>query len=126
MIRRSALVPFWLLVAAITFVTLSPIQFRPRTGHAVLERFGAFFALGAAFMTAYPKRLPTAVGVVSVIAVALAAMQKLVPSRHGEVLDALEKLAGGLMGVAVAALAIGLSERFRRHLSATEGDDPAP
>ncbi|MDQ2861414.1 MAG: VanZ family protein [Pseudomonadota bacterium] len=126
MIRRSALVAFWLLVAAITFVTLSPIQFRPRTGHAVLERFGAFFALGAAFMTAYPKRLPTAVGVVSLIAVALEAMQRLVPSRHGEVLDALEKLAGGLAGVAVAALAFGLSERFRRDGRPTAGDESAP
>ncbi len=120
------MVAFWLLVAAITFVTLSPIQFRPRTGHAVLERFGAFFALGAAFMTAYPKRLPTAVGVVSLIAVALEAMQRLVPSRHGEVLDALEKLAGGLAGVAVAALAFGLSERFRRDGRPTAGDESAP
>ena len=113
-IRESALAAFWLLAAAIGFVTLAPIHLRPQTGHVFLERFAAFLALGAAFVAAYPNRTRLALVVIPLIAVALEAMQTLVPSRHGEVLDALEKVGGGLTGIVVAAIAIAASERNRR------------
>src|SRR5471032_122548 len=114
MIGKLALVAFWLLVAAISVWTLSPLQYRPQTGHVFLERFGAFFALGVAFTMGHPKRTLLALGVVSLIAVGLEVLQTFVPTRHGAVLDALEKLSGGLTGVALAALLIAAKERSRR------------
>jgi len=47
----------WLLLAAIAYSTLSPIELRPVTGFSAdLERFVAFAAVGAAFCLGYPKR----------------------------------------------------------------------
>jgi hypothetical protein len=47
----------WLLICAVAFVTLGPIQVRPVTGQpASLERLVAFGAVGAVFWAAYPKQ----------------------------------------------------------------------
>ncbi len=47
----------WVILLAILAVTISPINFRPVTGEpADLERFGAFFLVGALFALAYPRR----------------------------------------------------------------------
>jgi hypothetical protein len=47
----------WLLVVAVAFSTVSPIQLRPVSGApADVERFIAFAVIGAAFCLGYPKR----------------------------------------------------------------------
>lgn len=96
MIRKLALVIALACAAFIIFATLSPIQLRPKTGHFNIERFAAFFVLGAAFVTAYPKYwLIVAIGVVTG-ACGLEIGQLYVPGRDGDVHDAILKSFGGL------------------------------
>jgi VanZ family protein len=103
MISKIAAVLAWLLLAAITFVTISPINLRPETGHAFLERFLTFAALGATFGIGYRRQMPFAAAVTIVAAIGLEAVQLLAPGRHARVVDAAEKVAGGLVGLVVAA-----------------------
>ena len=111
MINKLAAVSAWILLAALAFVTVSPISLRPQTGHVFLERFLAFAALGAAFGVGYPRRMPFAVAVTVLAAIGLEAAQLLVPGRHARVIDAGEKLAGGLVGLAIAAAFLALTWR---------------
>jgi len=113
MINRIAAMSAWLLLVAIAFVTLSPIDLRPQTGHDTAERVLAFAALGAAFGVGYPRRLGFAVAVTCVAAAGLEMAQLLAPGRHARLLDAGEKLAGGLVGVAIAILWQAFSARRR-------------
>ncbi len=113
MINRLAAVFGWLLLAAIVFATFSPINLRPGTGHVVLERVLTFVALGAAFGVGYPRRLLMAVGITTLAAVGLEAGQLLVPGRHARLIDAGEKLTGGLIGLALAALFLVATTRLR-------------
>jgi VanZ family protein len=112
MIRSTAIAAFWILAAGIAFVTLCPIDLRPMTGHVVLERSAAYFLLGVALSLAYPDRPLAAMLTVAAIAVTLEAAQTFVPGRHGHVIDALEKLAGGLLGALVGAMAWQAAARW--------------
>ena len=113
MTNRIPAVLAWLLLAAITFVTLSPIDLRPQTGHVVPERVLAFAALGVAFGLGYPRRLPFAAAVTLGAAVCLEMAQLLAPGRHARLMDAGEKVVGGMIGMALAVLWLTLSARLR-------------
>jgi len=105
----------WLLLAAIVFVTLSPIGLRPETAApASLERFAAFAALGGTFCLGYPKhRVPVLMFAVAVAGV-LEALQHLVPGRHGRFADAAVKELGVAAGGFVAGqLVTWFPNRFR-------------
>lgn len=105
MIKTLARPAAWLLVVFIVYSTLSPIGLRPETGEpAYAERFAAFFALGAAFGVGYPKRRIWIAFALVFGALVLEASQNLTPTRHGRLLDGLEKSFGGLVGLAVAAM----------------------
>ena len=103
LIQRIARVACWLLVGAIFFVTFAPVRFRPQTGHAYLERSGAFFLLGATLLLSYPKRGLMMAAVVLAIAVGSEGLQAFIPTRDARPADAAEKALGGLAGVAVMA-----------------------
>jgi VanZ family protein len=103
MINRFAAVMAWLLLAAIALATLSPINFRPQTGHVFLERFLAFVALGGAFTVGYPRRIRFAACITLLAAIGLEAAQLLAPGRHARVIDAGEKLLGGMVGLILGA-----------------------
>jgi hypothetical protein len=103
LIQRIARISCWLLLGSIFFVTFAPVQFRPQTGHASLERSGAFFALGAAFLLSYPKRAFMVAAVVFAIALGSEGLQVLIPTRDARPIDAVEKALGGLAGVAAMA-----------------------
>jgi VanZ family protein len=105
------------LLGAIAFASLSPINLRPQTGDDIAERVLAFVALGAAFGVGYPRRLPFGVAVTLAAAVGLEAAQLLTPDRHARLIDACEKLAGGLLGVTIAAVWLALSARFQKGIS---------
>ncbi|OEO30442.1 hypothetical protein VW23_021290 [Devosia insulae DS-56] len=96
----------WLLLAAIAFVTLAPIGFRPNTGYSPsIERFLAFGAVGLCFALAYPRRLWLVLALVLGAAIGLEALQLVSASRHGRLFDLAVKLAGGGLGVAAGVLA---------------------
>lgn len=99
MIHRVSLIAAWLALAFIVFATLSPIDDRPVLAGPQFEHFAAFALMGFAFMLGYPRRVLLIVAIVLASAFVLEALQLLTPDRHGRVLDALVKAAGGMSGV---------------------------
>jgi VanZ family protein len=89
----------WLALAFIAYATLSPIESRPVIATAQFERFAAFGLVGLALGIAYPKRWRWVAGIVVGSAFALEALQLVTPDRHGRLLDAAIKTAGGLGGI---------------------------
>jgi len=118
MSRKFILVVAWASLAFIVFATLSPIGLRPHLASVSLERFGAFALAGVLFGLAYPSRFWLVLAMVLGAAVGLELLQFMTPDRHGEVRDAMVKVAGGAFGV-------GLSLVFNRLIGAVapQGDD---
>jgi hypothetical protein len=98
----------WAALAAIIFVTVSPIDLRPRDILPVdVDRAFAFAALALLFVLAYPRQWLWA-GVVLVLgAGAIEMLQLLSPTRHATIDDAVVKATGALCGV-LAAVAINM------------------
>lgn len=103
--QRLFLVAGWLAFAFIGYATLSPLEDRPVIAGPQLEHFAAFALLGFAFARGYSGRMLLIVAVVVGSAFTLEALQLLTPDRHGRVLDALVKAAGGICGIGLARLA---------------------
>ena len=101
MIQKLSTIAGWLALAFIAYATLSPIDDRPEIAGPQLERFAAFGLVGVALGLAYPKRLLWVVVIVVGSAFGLEALQLLTPDRHGRLLDAAVKAAGGICGTAI-------------------------
>jgi Na+/glutamate symporter len=101
MIQRLFRVAAWLALAFIAFTTISPLRYRLVVSDAHLEHFVAFALMGLAFARGYPNRLLLIVAVVIGSAFALETLQFLTPDRHGRLLDALFKAAGGVFGIVI-------------------------
>lgn len=105
MIRRCARPIAWLLLAAILFMTISPIQMRPMTGElADIERLIAFALVGFAFALGYPRYWILVICLVVGSAFAFEAVQFLSPSRHAHFHDAALKAIGGVGGILAGAV----------------------
>ena len=106
----------WVSIIAIAYATLahvgfvysiyyklSPILMRPemRT-YAHLEHIIAFAVVGALFSFAYPRRTILVCCIVFGGAALFEILQTLTPDRHGTLVDALEKMAGGAAGIFLA------------------------
>src|ERR1700692_3929417 len=94
----------------IAYATLTSIESRPElTGigfykafFTVLERFLAYAVLGLLFYLAYPRRIIFVCVLVFGSALVLELLQIFVPDRDARVSDALEKMAGGAVGIFAA------------------------
>jgi len=95
----------WLALAFIAYATLSPIDDRPAIAGPQFEHFAAFGLVGLALGLANPKRLLWVVAIVVGSALGLEALQLLTPDRHGRLLDAAVKAAGGICGIGISHLA---------------------
>ena len=104
MVQRVLIIAGWLGLAFIVYATLSPIEDRPVIASPQLEHFAAFAVVGLAFGLAYPNRLLLVVAIVVGSALGLEALQLLTPDRHGRVIDALMKAAGGVCGISAGQL----------------------
>ncbi len=105
-LRIAAAVIGVLCLVTIIFVTLSPIDWRPKTGEpANIERFLAFMALAGAFVLAWPRRWALTLVLILAGGGGLEAAQNLLPDRHGAPLDFFAKAMGAAAG-AVLALAV--------------------
>ena len=104
MIQRVSIVAGWLAFAFIVYATLSPIAARPVVAGLQLEHFVAFGLMGLAFGLAYPNRFLLVIAIVVGSAFGLEALQLLTPDRHGRVLDAVMKAAGGICGIGAGQL----------------------
>jgi VanZ family protein len=102
---KSAKPVAWLLLAAIIFVTLSPIGLRPHTVTSVnLDRALAYLLVGFMFAVAYPRRW-LAVAVLLIFgALAIEYLQYLSPTRHARLHDAGVKIVGASVGVFAGCL----------------------
>lgn len=108
--RLAALV----LLAAIAFATLSPIQMRPHLGDANLERALAYALFGLALAFGFRARLVQAMLFVCTVAGVLELLQAIDPGRHARLQDALLKAAAGLMGIAVGRIVFAVATRAAR------------
>jgi VanZ family protein len=115
-LSRLIMAAAWVVIIAIAYATLSRVGFvysiyfklapllrgpEMRT-YAHFEHVIAFAFLGALFTLAYPKRLLLVGCIVLGGAVLLEIAQTLTPDRHGTLIDALEKIAGGVAGILLA------------------------
>jgi hypothetical protein len=90
----------WALLAFILNATISPIQERPTLPtSSSFEHLAAFAALGGLFCVAYPRHIAVVCLIVFGSAVLLEIIQLLTPDRHGRIQDAIEKMAGGVVGI---------------------------
>jgi glycopeptide antibiotics resistance protein len=115
---RISLTAFYSAGLLLTLVTLCPIEYRPTTGHVTMERLAAFAVFGALCGFAFPRKQSRNLAVVIAVAVVLEFGQRFAPTRHGELLDALVKIVGGVTGVLVAGV---LTERAPRARSRRPG-----
>lgn len=104
MLRNLLILAAWATFALMCFVTLSPLGLRPETGAVGAERFLAYALLGALFTFAYPGHAIRVALFVLSTALVLEALQHLTPDRHGHLMDAAEKAAGGVVGCVAARL----------------------
>ena len=113
--QKVSILVGWVALAFIVYATLSPIKDRPVIASLQLEHFAVFALLGLAFALGYPRRTVLIVGIVIGSAFTLEALQLLTPDRHGRLLDALVKAAGGLSGIGMTRLGLPILEaRFSR------------
>ena len=109
----------WICFAAICFVTLAPVDFRPHLfASSALERFAAFAALGLLLHAAYPRQTLLIVLVVVGGAAMLELLQIVRPDRDARLIDFVFKTAGGLVGIVAA----GWLQRFADHARVVSQD----
>ena len=109
---RALRVLAWLLLVALAFVTVAPIEFRPVSPLPVqLERATALAIIGFVFALAYPRHI-VLVGLLLFASTALfEALQVLEPSRHGRLVDLAVKLVGAAFGLAAGYALTRISRR---------------
>lgn len=109
----------WAAVIAIAYATLTHVDFvyaiyfklspflmgpQMRT-YAHFEHVIAFAFLGALFGLGYPRRPILAFCFVLGAAALLELLQTVTPDRHGTLIDAMEKIAGGAAGIILGRIA---------------------
>src|ERR1700744_138068 len=111
--ERLVRIAAWSFLCFIVYATLSLLRDRPTllTWPSV-ERFASFAILGALFCLAYPRRVSTVLIFVLGSAVLLEALQLFSWARHAQIIDGVQKFAGGASGI-FASRAILHFERAR-------------
>jgi len=102
----------WLLLVGLIVVTVGPIGWRPVSPLPTqLERALVAAIVGFVFALAYPRHIFLIAVLVLGTTAILEPLQVFEPSRHGRVVDALVKLAGGCVGLAAGYLFSRLRRR---------------
>jgi len=113
MLHKLLAVIAWVSLAFIAYATLSPIQARPQISSADIEHIVAFAVTGLLFCLAYPRHIVRVCFIVLGSAVLLEYSQTLTPDRHGTLIDASEKIIGGVLGIFAARATLYLRYRKR-------------
>lgn len=101
----------WGMLAAIVFVSLSPIGLRPVDLLPVnMDRMLAFALLSGLFVLAYPRYAIWVGATMIAAAGVIELLQSLSPTRHAQVEDAVVKALGALLGM-VTAMAVNATRR---------------
>ena len=128
MVRTLLIISAWASILALAFATLTDVGFVYSIYHKVapllmrpgmriyahFEHVIAFAVFGALFAFAYPKHLIFVCSIVLISAVALEYMQTLTPDRHGTLIDAVEKVVGGALGIFAAQVILWFTKNRRR------------
>jgi VanZ family protein len=100
------------------YYKLAPLLMRPGMRfYAHFEHVIAFALFGALFSFAYPGRLIFVCGIICISAVALEYLQTLRPDRHGTLIDAFEKVVGGVLGIFAAHAILWFTRNRRQFLN---------
>jgi VanZ like family len=114
MLQKLIAISAWVLLGFIAYATISPIEARPTLSSSPgFEHLAAFAVLGLLFCLAYPRYIVIVCVIVFGSAVLLELAQLITPGRHGRIMDAIEKMAGGGLGI-VAGRAILYFEQASR------------
>jgi VanZ family protein len=109
MLHKLARMTAWSCLLFVASVTLSPVYLRPRWTETepalivILEHVGAFVVIGFLFSATYTRTTLVCVLVLG-SAVILELLQLVVPDRDARVIDAVEKLIGGGVGIIAAKI----------------------
>lgn len=134
MLQKFRLTISWIYLAFIGFATLSPAQLRPTltvsepSQIVSLEHVCAFGLLGVLFSIAYPRRHFLVCLPVFGSAVLFECLQFIVPDRDPRIVDALEKLLGGAIGIFLVWMFsryISSSKVFPAHVTRTLDSETA-
>lgn len=110
MINALARTAAWLLLGAITVLSIVPASLRPVTAAPHdLEHFGIFVAAGAAFAAGYNIRIERFFLLAVAYCAVIEIMQIFLPSRHARFSDLLVDGASACAGIAVVRLFGGRS-----------------
>jgi VanZ family protein len=108
-------------IALIAYATLTKLAGRPAlVGHheaywiVVIERFSAYGLLGCLLAFLLPGRTVVAGVLVVGVAVLLEVLQVMIPSRDAEIVDVIQKAAGGITGVLLAQTILGFLPKLMR------------
>ena len=126
-VNRLIIAAAWAAILIIAYATLTKVGFvygiyfklapllrQPEMQtYAHFEHVIAFAILGALFTLAYPKKLWLVCCMVLGGAILLEIAQTLTPDRHGTLIDATEKIAGGAIGIVL----VRLIQRQRRTIA---------
>ncbi|MCA6107146.1 VanZ family protein [Bradyrhizobium cenepequi] len=113
--QKLAAVAAWVLLCFLAYASVSPIGARPTLPASTsLEHIAAFATVGLLFHLAYPRHAMFVWFIVIGSAVLLELMQFVTIDRHARVVDAVEKMAGGIMGIVTGRLALYLEQTLRR------------
>jgi hypothetical protein len=96
------------------YFKLMPFLMQPAMiNYAHFEHIICFALVGVLFGIAYPRRAILVCCIILGGAALLEILQTLTPDRHGTLVDALEKMAGGAAGIFFAKCALQLAGRHR-------------
>jgi hypothetical protein len=107
--QRQLIAVTAICLALIVYATLTSLAGRPvLAGHSetywivVIERLSAYAVLGLMLSFLLPGRVAVACALVASVAIVLELLQSLIPTRDPGFFDALQKVAGGIAGAALA------------------------
>ena len=118
MFQKLTTVAAWACLIFIIYATLSHAGWRPKLTTTepalvvIVERFGSYGLLGLLFCLAYPRRIALVCALVFGTAVVLELLQIVIPDRDARVIDAVEKLAGGAVGIVSSRALISVAGRL--------------
>ena len=127
--KRAFVIAAWTVAAAVAYGTVAPVRvpyaiyfkLAPWLGHPSFHKFAAiehvtvFALLGALIAFAFPNRIIIVCCIIVFSVVLLECLQTLTPDRHGTIVDACEKIGGGLLGVFAAHATTRLRGRHKAH-----------
>jgi VanZ family protein len=131
MLHKLAPLTAWACLLFVASVTLSPAYLRPRLMETepalivILEHVGAFAVIGFLFSVSYTRTTLVCLLVLG-SAVILELLQLVVPDRDARVIDAVEKLIGGGVGIIAAKILCPHFRGFRARLCTRHGERDRP